>query len=87
MAGDSLASPATSASSVFLVLAMIVAATILILAISTAFAFLTFAAILAFRAVRVTFALAAGTVFATTFCFHFFLFFLVLLRKQGHTAG
>ena len=41
----------------------------------------------AFRAVRIAFTLAAGTVLATTFYFHCFLFFFVLLCKQGHTAG
>lgn len=85
--GDCLTSPATSASSVFLVMTMIIAATTFMFTIYTAFAFFIFAATFAFRAVCIAFTLAAGTVFATAFYFHFFLFFFVLLCKQGHTAG
>ncbi len=66
---------------------MIIAATTFMFTIYTAFAFFIFAATFAFRAVCIAFTLAAGTVFATAFYFHFFLFFFVLLCKQGHTAG
>ena len=84
---DCSTSSATSASSVFLVMMMIIAATALMITILAVLAFFILAATFAFRAVRIAFTLAAGTVLATTFYFHFFLFFFVLLCKYGHTAG
>ena len=66
---------------------MIIAATAFIITIYAAFAFFIFAATFAIRAVCIAFTLSAGTVFATAFYFHCFLFFFVLLCKQGHTAG
>ena len=71
----------------FLVMTMIIAATAFMITIYTAFAFFIFAATFAFRAVCIAFTLSAGTVFATAFYFHCFLFFFILLCKQSHTAG
>lgn len=84
---DCLTSSATSSSSVFLVMTMIIAATTFMITIYATSAFFILATTSAFRAVRIAFTLAAGTVLATTFYFHCFLFFFVLLCKQGHTAG
>lgn len=82
---DCLTSSATSASSVFLVMTMIIATTTFMITILAVFAFFILATTSAFRAVRIAFTLAAGAVFATTFYLHFFFF--VLLCKYSHAAG
>lgn len=84
---DCSTSSATSASSVFLVMTVIIAATTFMITILAVLAFFILAATSAFRAVRIAFTLAAGTVFATTFYLHFFLFLFVLLCKYSHAAG
>ena len=66
---------------------MIIAATTFMITIYATAAFFILATTSAFRAVRIAFTLAAGTVLATTFYFHCFLFFFVLVCKQGHTAA
>lgn len=84
---DCSTSSATSAFSVFLVMTVIVAATAFMITILAVLAFFILATTSAFRAVRIAFTLAAGTVFATTFDLHFFLFLFVLLCKYSHAAG
>lgn len=92
--GDCLTSPATSASSVFLVMTMIIAATTFMITIYTAFAFFIFAATFAFRAVCIAFTLAAGSLRnSILFSLFPFLFCPLVqtgshsrLKKRGHKS-